>query len=42
MLYEHQGKVAEAKSTYENLKSKYPNTPEGRDIDKYISRVSVN
>jgi len=42
MLYEHQGKVAEAKSTYENLKNKYPNTPEGQDIDKYISRVSVN
>jgi tetratricopeptide (TPR) repeat protein len=42
MLYEYQGKVAEAKSTYENLKSKYPNTPEGQDIEKYISRVSVN
>lgn len=42
MLYEHQGKVAEAKSTYENLKNKYPNTPEGQDIEKFISRVSVN
>lgn len=42
MLYEHQGKVAEAKSTYENLQNKYPNTPEGQDIEKFISRVSVN
>ncbi len=42
MLYEYQGKVAEAKSTYETLKTKYPNTPEGRDIEKFISRVSVN
>jgi tetratricopeptide (TPR) repeat protein len=42
MLYEYQGKVAEAKSTYENLKTKYPNTPEGQDIEKFISRVSVN
>ncbi len=42
MLYEYQGKVAEAKSTYENLQAKYPNTPEGRDIEKFISRVSMN
>lgn len=42
MLYEYQGKAGEAKATYENLKSKYPNTPEGQDIEKYISRVSVN
>lgn len=42
LLYEHQGNPAEAKSTFESLRSKYPNSPEGQDIDKYISRVSVN
>ncbi len=42
LLYEHQGNTAEAKSTFENLRSKYPNSPEGKDIDKYIARVSVN
>lgn len=42
LLYEHQGKPAEAKATFENLRSKYPNSPEGQDIDKYISRVNVN
>lgn len=42
LLYENQGNLAEAKSTFENLRSKYPNSPEGQDIEKYISRVSVN
>jgi len=42
LLYEHQGKPGEAKSTFESLRSKYPNSPEGQDIDKYISRVNVN
>ena len=42
LLYEYEGKMAEAKTMFEDLKDKYPNTPEGRDIDKYIGRVSVN
>ncbi len=42
LLYEHQGNAADALSTFENLRSKYPATPAGQDIDKYISRVSVN
>ena len=42
LIYENQGNTAEAKSTFESLKNKYPTTPAGQDIEKYISRVSVN
>lgn len=42
LLYENQGNLADAKSTFENLKTKYPTSPEGQDIEKYISRVSAN
>ena len=42
LLYEHQNKLAEAKTMFESLRSKYPTSPAGQDIDKYISRVSVN
>ena len=42
LMYEYQGNMAEAKAMFEDLKNKFPNTPEGRDIDKYIARVSVN
>lgn len=42
LLYEHQSKLAEAKTMFESLRSKYPTSPEGQDIEKYISRVSVN
>ena len=42
LLYEYEGNTGEAKATYEELKSKFPNTPEGRDIDKFIGRVSAN
>ncbi|MBK9730069.1 MAG: tetratricopeptide repeat protein [Chitinophagaceae bacterium] len=39
MLLENQKKVSEAKKLYEEIKSKYPNTAEGRDMDKYIARA---
>jgi len=42
LLYEHQGNGAQAKATFEDLRKKYPNSPEGQDIEKYISRVNVN
>ncbi|HUM48278.1 MAG TPA: tetratricopeptide repeat protein [Chitinophagales bacterium] len=39
MLLENQKKTAEAKKVYEEIKSKYPNTAEGREMDKYIARA---
>lgn len=39
MLLESQQKTAEAKRIYEEIKAKYPNTAEGRDMDKYIARA---
>lgn len=40
MLYEKMGDFAEAKKTYQQIKENYPNTPDGRGIEKYISRVN--
>lgn len=37
---EKAGKKEEAKKLYEKVKEKYPNSDEGRDIEKYIIRVS--
>jgi len=42
MLYEYQGKLPEAKAMYEDIRTKFPNSPEGRDIDKFIGRLSAN
>ncbi len=39
MAMEKQKKYDEAKKIYEELKSKYPTSTEGRDMDKYIARV---
>lgn len=39
MLSEIQGNTAEALSAYTEIKSEYPTTPSGRDIDKYLMRV---
>jgi len=39
MLSEVQGNKEDALSAYNEIKSKYPSTPSGRDIDKYIIRV---
>ena len=42
LLYQSQGKMAEAKGMFEQIKNKYPLSPDGQGIDKYISRVSGN
>ena len=39
--YELQKKYSDAKEAYNKVKEKYPNSQEGRDIEKYIARVNV-
>ena len=39
MLSELQGNTADALSAYNEIKTEYPTTPSGRDIDKYITRL---
>ena len=39
MLYENQGKTAEALELYNEIKQEHPNSPYAADIDRYISRV---
>lgn len=41
MYLEMQKKYSEAKEAYTKIKEKYPNTMEGRDIEKYLARVAV-
>jgi tetratricopeptide (TPR) repeat protein len=41
LLHEYNGEKADALKAYQQIKDEYPNTPEGRDIDKYIARVSA-
>lgn len=38
LLQLKQGKTKDALATFQVIKSKYPNTPSGRDIDKLITR----
>ena len=40
MLHEKEGRMSEAKSVYEQIKAKYPESAAGRDIDKNIIKVS--
>jgi TolA-binding protein len=40
MVYEELGKKAEALKVYETIKSDYSKSPEAREIEKYITRVS--
>lgn len=40
MLNEKNGNAAEALKAYERIKIEYPTSPEARDIDKYIARVT--
>ena len=40
MLHEKEGRMDEAKKAYEQIKSKYPDSAAGRDIDKNIIKVS--
>ncbi|MBA3647716.1 MAG: tetratricopeptide repeat protein [Chitinophagales bacterium] len=41
MLLENQKKMGDAKNIYQEIKSKYPNSVEGRDMDKYIARIEA-
>jgi tetratricopeptide (TPR) repeat protein len=41
MYYESQKKFKDAQEVYNKIKDKYPNTQEGRDIDKYIARAAA-
>jgi tetratricopeptide (TPR) repeat protein len=40
-LYESLGKTQEAIDMYQAIKNKYPNTPRGREIDKYLARLGI-
>lgn len=40
LLNEKQGNFAAAKTAYEQIKNQYPSSPDGQDIDKYITRVA--
>ena len=42
LLYELQGDLAASREAFTEIKEKYPNSTVGRDIDKYIMRVSEN
>ena len=39
IVYEELGKLDQALLTYQNIESTYPDSPEGREIKKYIGRV---
>jgi TolA-binding protein len=40
-LYETMGKYEDALKVYQTVKKKYPESNEGRQIDKYIARVEI-
>ncbi len=42
MIYETDGKYSEALRLYERIRDKYPESNEGRSIDKYIARVKLH
>jgi tetratricopeptide (TPR) repeat protein len=41
LAYEEQGKYKEASAIYEQIKSDYPETSEGREVEKYIARAQA-
>lgn len=41
LLHEKNGELAAAKKAYERIKADYPNSPDGRDIEKYIIRLEA-
>jgi tetratricopeptide (TPR) repeat protein len=41
LLYEKQGKFADAKKHYEEIKTNFPNSVQSTDIDKFIARVEA-
>ena len=40
LLHEKNGNFAEAKASFEKIKSEYPNSPDSQDIDKNMTRVA--
>lgn len=42
LLYEEKGAFQEALKRYERIQKEYPNTTEGRDIEKYIARAKAS
>lgn len=41
MLLEKQGQLEDAKEAYETIRDEYPESTEGRDIEKYIIRIEA-
>lgn len=41
LLYEKEGKFSDSVAAFERIKKEFPLSPDGRDIDKYISRVQA-
>ena len=41
LFSEKQGNTADAKKYFQEIKDKYPNTDQGAEVDKYISRLSA-
>jgi tetratricopeptide (TPR) repeat protein len=41
LLHEYNGEKADALKAFQQIKDEYPNSTEGRDIEKYIARVSA-
>jgi tetratricopeptide (TPR) repeat protein len=39
--YEMQKKYSDAKEAYNKIKDKYPNSQEGREVEKYLARVNA-
>lgn len=39
ILYQSQGKMDEAKAAFQQIKDNYPNSPDARDIDRYLSMM---
>lgn len=42
LVYEELGNTTEALKMYQTIKDKYPQTFEGYEIDKYISRINIS
>jgi len=42
LLFEEKGEYQEALKRYERIQKEYPNTTEGRDIEKYIARAKAS
>jgi TolA-binding protein len=40
-LSEKEGNVAEARKAYEKIRSEYPQTEEGQEIEKYLARLDA-